>query len=68
MTALPATAKFIDHKKVYFPYNEIVKTESMETLDYLKMFFPFQMPDIKSGALVLYGMEIETMTNICSRY
>ena len=47
MTALPTTAKFIDYEKVYFPYNEIVKTESMETLDYLKLFFPFQMPDIK---------------------
>ena len=47
MTALPTTAKFIDYEKVYFPYNEIVKTESMETLDYLKLFFPFQMPDFK---------------------
>ncbi len=47
MTALPITAKFIDYEKVYFPYNEIVKTESMETLDYLKLFFPFQMPDIR---------------------
>ena len=47
MTALPTTAKFIDYEKVYFPYNEIVKTESMETPDYLKLFFPFQMPDIK---------------------
>jgi len=47
MTALPTTAKFIDYEKVYFPYNEIVKTESMETLDYLTLFFPFQMPDFK---------------------
>ena len=47
MTAPPTTAKFIDYEKVYFPYNEIVKTESMETLDYLKPFFPFHMPNIK---------------------
>ena len=46
MTALPTTAKFIDYEKVYFPYNEIFKTESMETMDYLKLFFPFQMPDL----------------------
>ncbi len=42
MTALPTTAKFIDYEKVYFPYNEIVRTESMETLDYLKLFFRFR--------------------------
>ena len=51
MTALPTTAKFIDYEKVYFPYNEIVKTESMETLDYLRLFFPFQMPDIKKEGI-----------------
>ncbi|MDE7262515.1 MAG: hypothetical protein K2N78_10740 [Oscillospiraceae bacterium] len=51
MTALPTTTKFIDYEKVYFPYNEIVKTESMETQDYLKLIFPLRMLDIKKSGV-----------------
>ena len=59
MTALPTTARFIDYEKVYFPYNEIVKTESMETLDYLSLFFPFRMPDIKKrGVNFVWNQDI----------
>ena len=31
MTALPTTAHFIDYEKVYFPYNDLIKTEAMDT-------------------------------------
>lgn len=44
ITALPTTAKFASYEKVYFPYNPFVKTESMETGDYLNLFFPFEKP------------------------
>ena len=45
MTALPTTPRFIEYEKVYFPYNQFVKTESMDTKEYIRLFFPFQMPD-----------------------
>ena len=69
MTALPTTAKFIDYEKVYFPYNEIVKTESMETLDYLKLFFPFQMPDFsKKGVRSVWNTSDRTMFALTMTY
>ena len=69
MTALPTTAKFIDYEKVYFPYNEIVKTESMETLDYLKLFFPFQMPDFsKDGVQSLWNTSDRMMIALAMTY
>ena len=69
MTALPTTAKFIDYEKVYFPYNEIVKTESMETLDYLKLFFPFQMPDFsKDGVQSLWNTPDRMMIALAMTY
>ena len=45
MTALPTTAHFIDYENVYFPYNNLIKTEAMDTEEYLSLFFPFQMPE-----------------------
>ena len=69
MTALPTTAKFIDYEKVYFPYNEIVKTESMETLDYLKLFFPFQMPEFsKDGVQSLWNTSDRMMIALAMTY
>ena len=69
MTALPTTAKFIDYEKVYFPYNEIVKTESMETLDYLKLFFPFQMPEFsKDGVQSLWNTPDRMMIALAMTY
>ena len=69
MTALPTTAKFIDYEKVYFPYNEIVKTESMETLDYLKLFFPFQMPEFsKDGIQSLWNTPDRMMIALAMTY
>jgi len=45
ITALPTTAKFITYEKVYFPTNHFIKDESMETSDYLDIFFPFEKLD-----------------------
>lgn len=46
MTSLPTTPKFMDYEKVYLMKNQYIKDESMSTEDYLKIFFPFEMPDI----------------------
>lgn len=47
MTALPTTASFFDYEKVYFPRNDFIREEAMDTMAYLKYFYPFRMPNIK---------------------
>ncbi len=47
MTALPTTADFIVYEKVYFPRNAFIREEAMDTIEYLKCFYPFRMPDFK---------------------
>lgn len=47
MTALPTTASFFDYEKVYFPRNDFIREETMDTIAYLKHFYPFKMPDVK---------------------
>ena len=45
MTALPTTPRFVEYEKVYLLKNPFIRQESMDTLAYLKLFFPFRMPD-----------------------
>lgn len=47
MTALPTTSKFVEYEKVYLLKNQFIREESMDTLDYMKLFFPFKMPDFR---------------------
>lgn len=47
MTALPTTANFFDYEKVYFSRNDFIREETMDTIAYLKHFYPFKMPDVK---------------------
>ena len=57
MTALPTTPNFMDYEAVYLPKNHFIREESMSTMDYLDLFFPFNKPDVvKRG--------IESMWNI----
>ena len=50
MTALPTTPSFMDYEKVYLPKNHFIKAESMETEDYLALFYPFdQIAVVKQG-------------------
>lgn len=51
MTALPTTAKFIEYEKVYFHKNQIIPAESMDTEDYIALFFPFRKPDFQKEGL-----------------
>ncbi len=46
MTALPTTPKFMDYDAVYLMKNQYIKEETMQTEQYLKLFFPLEMPDI----------------------
>ena len=57
MTALPTTPNFMEYEAVYLPKNHFIREESMKTVDYLALFFPFETPDVvKRG--------IESMWNI----
>ena len=57
MTALPTTPNFMDYEAVYLPKNHFIREESMSTMDYLNLFFPFDKPDVvKRG--------VESMWNI----
>ena len=47
MTALPTTASFFDYEKVYFPRNDFIREEAIDTITYLQYFYPFKMPDVK---------------------
>jgi len=46
MTALPTTPSFMDYEAVYLPKNHFIREESMSTMDYLDLFFPFVKPDV----------------------
>ena len=46
MTALPTTPSFMDYEAVYLPKNHFIKEESMETEDYLVLFYPFDSLDV----------------------
>lgn len=46
VTALPTTVKFIE----YVPKNQLIRAESLDTMEYLRYFYPFKMPDfVKKG-------------------
>ena len=57
MTALPTTAHFMDYEAVYLPKNRFIKAESMDTMAYLSLFFPFEKPEIaKRGVESLWNI------------
>ncbi len=47
MTALPTTPNFVEYEKVYLLKNQFIRQECMDTLAYMNLFFPFQMPDFR---------------------
>lgn len=57
MTALPTTPNFMDYEAVYLPKNHFIREESMSTMDYLTLFFPFDKPDVvKRGVRSLWNI------------
>jgi hypothetical protein len=41
MTALPTTPEFMNYETVYLPKNRFVRDESMQSVKYAAIFFPF---------------------------
>lgn len=58
MTALSATPGFMDYEAVYLLKNGFIQEKSLSTEDYLKLFFPFDKPDvIKCGVESTWDIE-----------
>ena len=69
MTALPTTAKFVEYEKVYLPKNELIREETMETEDYIRLFFPFETPDFsKKGVESFWNETDRTMIALIMTY
>ena len=47
MTALTSNPRFIGESEIYLTKNQFLKDKWMEKQDYLDMFFPFGLPEIK---------------------
>ena len=62
MTALPTTSSFMDYEAVYLPKNSYIREESMQTMDYLDLFYPFEKLDLtKSGIESLWNINEDRM-------
>ena len=58
MTALPTTSKFMDYEAVYLLKNPFIRAETMDTMDYLALFFPFKKPDlVKRGIQSIWSRQ-----------
>ena len=65
MTALPTTASFFDYEKVYFPRNDFIREEVLDTTTYLRYFYPFRMPNVrKDGADSVWNSREDDDTNM----
>lgn len=61
ITTITATASFMEYEVVHFNKNRFIKTETMDTLEYLAKFFPFEMPSVKkNGILFNWGIGGDT--------
>ena len=79
MTALPTTPRFIEYEKVYFNKNQLVPDrseedkdvpdETMETEDYISLFFPFRKPDFrKQGVASVWNTDDRMMMALIMTY
>ena len=57
MTALPTTPHFVEYEKVYLLKNQFIREESLDTEAYLRLFFPFHMPDFRKR-------DVESLWNV----
>ena len=51
MTTITSTPSFMDYEVVHFIKNRFIKAETMDTIEYISKFYPFEMPDIAENGL-----------------
>lgn len=69
MTALPTTVHFFDYEQVYLLKNQFIRAERMETIEYIRMFFPFELPEFAKGkAGNVWNINDRTMIALAMTY
>ena len=69
MTALPTTAKFVEYEKVYLLKNQFIRDESMDTMEYVSLFFPFTKLDFsKRGIESVWNLTDRKMIALAMTY
>lgn len=53
MTTITTTPSFMDYEIVHFIKNRYIKAETMDTIEYIKHFYPFEMPDVAKDGLTM---------------
>ena len=51
MTTITSTPSFMDYEVVHFIKNRFIKAETMDAIEYISKFYPFEMPDIVKNGL-----------------
>ena len=60
MTALPTTPEFMNYEAVYLPKNRYIREESMNTMEYLNIFYPMDKPQIlRNGVNTLWTVDVD---------
>ena len=52
LTTITSTPAFMDYEVVHFIKNRFIKAETMDTLEYIAKFFPFEIPRITKNCIV----------------
>ena len=51
MTTITTTPSFMDYEIVHFIKNRYIKAETMDTIEYISYFYPFEMPQVEKDGL-----------------
>ena len=53
MTTITTTPSFMDYEIVHFIKNRYIKAETMDTIEYISYFYPFEMPQVEKDGLAM---------------
>lgn len=60
ITTITSTPSFMDYEVVHFIKNRFIKAETMDTIEYISKFYPFEMPDIaKNGLEMRWNISVD---------
>ena len=64
MTTITTTPSFMDYEIVHFIKNRYIKAETMDTIEYISYFYPFEMPQVEKDGLAMTFTDRETAVNM----
>ena len=53
MTTITTTPSFMDYEIVHFIKNRFIQSETMDTIEYIKHFYPFKMLDVVKNGIAM---------------